>query len=113
MRVVISIIVLVAAFVAAVFFVAFNTGATDTITVQFLGTHTVTALQLGGLCFMVGVLAVGIFLVMEEIALRLKIGRLNREIKSLRKEINALRNLPIAAEILAKDIEELEAEEKK
>ncbi len=118
MRAVISIVIIALAFVAAVLFVAFNSGAPGqppvTITVNFLGQHQVTVIQLGAVCFLVGMAAVAIFLLMEEVALRSRIGAQKRKLESMRKEINALRNLPLAAEILAKDIEDTEeAGEKK
>lgn len=118
MRAVISILIIALVFVAAVLFVAFNSGTSAQppalVQVNFLGQHQVTVIQLGVVCFLVGMAAVAIFLLMEELVLRSRIGALKRKMEAMRKEINALRNLPLAAEILGKDIEDVEeAEEKK
>lgn len=109
MKVVLWIIVVVV-FVVAGLFALFNYPIqTD---VQIFG-HTIQGVSvalLGLISFGFGVFSIVLFALAGEIRLRARARRLQREIEAMRKEINALRNLPLASEILAREAEAAEEE---
>ncbi|MBN2380114.1 LapA family protein [candidate division WOR-3 bacterium] len=106
MKIVMFIIVGVV-FILGISFAAFNSGSPPPMaTVRFFGQHDVSVVLFGFICFASGIVSIILFTIADELRLRAKIRKLRREQEKMRKEINALRNLPLASEILTKDIEE-------
>ncbi|NLI98067.1 LapA family protein [bacterium] len=120
MRILLWILVLLAAAVMIVIFAGFNSGnplanppvAPLIVNVKFFGDLKIPIVLLGLISFGIGAATFLLITIIEEVALRSRIHRLKKNIESMRKEINALRNLPLAAEILTKDIEKKEEGEK-
>jgi len=105
MKIVMFIIVGVV-FIAGILFAAFNSGTPPPMaTVRFFGVHEVSVVLFGFICFGIGLLSIILFTLADEINLRAKLRKLRREKEKMQKEINALRNLPLASEILTKDSE--------
>ncbi|MBD3286863.1 DUF1049 domain-containing protein [candidate division WOR-3 bacterium] len=99
-------IIVGAVFLAGIFFAAFNSGTPPPMaTVRFFGVHEVSVVLLGFICFGIGLVSMILFTIADEINLRAKIRRLRGQKEKMQKEINALRNLPLASEILTKDTE--------
>jgi uncharacterized integral membrane protein len=110
---VILVIIVGIVFVLGVLFAAFNSGnPPPTASVNFFGkTYEIAVSLFGFICFGIGIASVVLFALVDEISLRTRIRRLKRETQTLRKEINALRNLPLASEILTRETEDLDTRE--
>ncbi len=116
MRILLWIVVLVASAVMIVIFAGFNSGnplanppvPPIVVDVKFFGEYKIPIVLLGLIAFGLGAATLFLITIIEEIALRSRIHRLKKDMEAMRKEINALRNLPLAAEILTKDIEKSE-----
>lgn len=105
-------IIVAAVFLGVGAFALFNSGLgggeVPMVTFQFFGEHQVALSLFALACFVAGVFIVGLFALSEEIILRGRIRRLERKLEAMKKELNALRNLPLAAEILTRDAEDEE-----
>jgi predicted membrane metal-binding protein len=109
MKVVLWIIVVIV-FLAAGLFALFNHGIQTDVQIFKQTIEGVSVALVGLICFGFGVFSILLFSLAEEIRLRSRARRLQREIDSMRKEVNALRNLPLAPEILARKVEDAEEE---
>lgn len=106
---IVMIIIVGVVFVAGVLFAAFNSGnPPPMVTVRFFASFEVSVALFGFICFGIGLVSIILFTLADEIGLRAQIRKLRREQGKMRKEINALRNLPLASEILTRDAEEKE-----
>jgi len=103
---VVMIIIVALVFIAGVLFAAFNSGnPSPMLKVRFFTEFEVSVALFGLICFGIGVVSIILFTLADEINLRSRIRKLRKEQEKMRKELNALRNLPLASEILTRETE--------
>ena len=107
MKVVLAIIVILV--VAAVgLFAIFNHSIQTDVQIFKQTIEGVSLALVALVSFGFGLFSVILFALADEISLRTRIRKLKKEQEAMRKEINALRNLPLAADILTREPEEEE-----
>jgi len=103
-------IIVIAVVLAVGAFALFNHAVTTDVRIFGKTLEGASLALVGLISFGFGVFSVILFALAEELMLRGRIRKLKKEKEAMRREINALRNLPLAAEILTKDTEEGEEE---
>ncbi len=107
MKVVLGIIVIAVVVVVGIF-AGYNYNTYTTVNMIGSTWENVSLALIVFIGFVFGLFSVIIFAIVEGIALRSRISRFRKETEALKKEINALRNLPLASDILEKQTSESE-----
>ncbi len=90
-------VVLLLVVVIILIFTLYNYTTTTNIFL-FGKTYTISTALLSLFAFIFGIISVVVFAIVEEIGLRAKIRKLKKENRNLKKELDALRNLPLGKE---------------